>query len=147
RKYFSHAQPRLLTAEQLLDAVVQVTGVPEKFPGVPLGTSAAELPDGEYQHPFLKAFGRPLKSIACECERADDSNLEQTLRLIGGEFVNSRLRSDQSRVARLIAQSADDAQLCDEMFLSALSRHPTSQERALLAEQLAQSADRRRVVE
>lgn len=147
RKYFSRAQPRLLTAEQLLDAIVQVTGVPEKFPGVPLGTTAAELPDGEYQHPFLKAFGRPLKSIACECERADDSNLEQALRLIGGEFVNSRIRSDQSRIARLVAQSAEFDPICDEIFLSALARHPTSEERALLAEQLSESSDRRRVTE
>ncbi|MFO0886127.1 MAG: DUF1553 domain-containing protein [Pirellulales bacterium] len=33
-KYFSHAQPRLLGAEQLLDAVGAVTGLPEKFAGL-----------------------------------------------------------------------------------------------------------------
>src|SRR5262249_24629262 len=31
--YFSHAFTRMLTAEQLLDAISQVTGVPEEFEG------------------------------------------------------------------------------------------------------------------
>lgn len=146
-KYFSHVQPRLLTAEQLMDAVVQITGVPEKFPGVPLGTTAAELPDGEYQHPFLKAFGRPLKSIACECEREADSNLEQALRLIGGDFVNKRITSDQGYITRLIAAGADSNTICDEIYLAALSRRPNDSERSILAEQLAQASDQRRVLE
>ena len=40
-KYFSHATTRLLTAEQLLDAICKVTDVPEKFTGMPLGTQFA----------------------------------------------------------------------------------------------------------
>src|SRR5262249_21014059 len=55
--YFSHARVRLLSAEQLLDAIGRVTGVPERFAGFPSGTRAAQLPDGELSHPFLKAFG------------------------------------------------------------------------------------------
>ncbi len=33
--YFSHAGTRLLSAETLLDAICQVTSVPEAFPGAP----------------------------------------------------------------------------------------------------------------
>ena len=33
-KYFSHAVTKLLTAEQLLDALCQVTDIPEKFSGL-----------------------------------------------------------------------------------------------------------------
>src|SRR5207249_6812674 len=58
-KYFSHAVTRLLTAEQLLDAICAATDVPEKFPGLPLGTRATQLPDGEVNHVFLKTFGQP----------------------------------------------------------------------------------------
>src|SRR5262249_27761827 len=43
--YFSHARVRRLSAEQLLDSISEVTGVPERFAGVPLGTRAAQLPD------------------------------------------------------------------------------------------------------
>src|SRR5262249_56877862 len=39
-KYFSHAVTKLLTAEQLLDALCQVTEVPEKYVGMPAGTRA-----------------------------------------------------------------------------------------------------------
>src|SRR5262249_7146671 len=74
-KYFSHAVTKLLTAEQLLDAICATTEVPEKFAGLPLGTRAVQLPDGEVNHPFLKTFGQPARELACECEREGDSNL------------------------------------------------------------------------
>ena len=41
--YFSHANTRLLSAEQLLDAICLVTSVAETFPGAPVGTRAVEL--------------------------------------------------------------------------------------------------------
>src|SRR5262249_33879616 len=47
--YFSHARVRLLPAEALLDAISTATESPEKFPGMPLGATAASLPDGEYK--------------------------------------------------------------------------------------------------
>src|SRR6185312_1219859 len=62
-KYFSHAVTKLLTAEQLLDAICTVTEVPEKFAGLPLGTRATQLPDGEINHPFLKTFGQPAREL------------------------------------------------------------------------------------
>jgi len=43
-KYFSHYQPRLLSAEQLLDAICAVTDLPEKFSGLPDGMKATQLP-------------------------------------------------------------------------------------------------------
>ena len=39
-KYFSHYQPRLLSAEQLLDAICAMTGLPETFTGLPAGMKA-----------------------------------------------------------------------------------------------------------
>jgi hypothetical protein len=45
-KYFSHAVTKLLTAEQLLDAICDFTAMPEKFAGLPMGTRATQLPDG-----------------------------------------------------------------------------------------------------
>ncbi len=61
-RYFSHAVTKLLTAEQLLDGIGDVTGVPEKFAGLPAGTRAIQLPDGEVNNPFLKTFGQPAAS-------------------------------------------------------------------------------------
>ena len=106
-KYFSHAVTKLLTAEQLLDAICDVTEVPEKFAGMPLGTRAVQLPDGEVNHPFLKTFGQPARELACECERESDSNLAQALQLINGPTVNEKLRNANNRIGQLLAQEGD----------------------------------------
>ncbi|HVX61350.1 MAG TPA: DUF1549 domain-containing protein, partial [Pirellulales bacterium] len=58
-KYFSHARTRLLSAEQLLDAICQVTAVPEKYAGLPAGTRATQLPSPDVNNYFLKVFGQP----------------------------------------------------------------------------------------
>jgi hypothetical protein len=42
---FSHAQPRAIPAEVLLDAISQATGVPEKFNGWPAGYRAIQIWD------------------------------------------------------------------------------------------------------
>ena len=44
-RYLSRYVPRRLPAEVMLDALSQVTGVPEAFAGYPRGTRAMQLPD------------------------------------------------------------------------------------------------------
>ena len=80
-----------------------MTEVPEKFAGMPLGTRAVQLPDGEVNHPFLKTFGQPARELACECEREGDSNLAQALQLINGPTVNDNLRNPNNRIGKLLA--------------------------------------------
>lgn len=130
-RYFSHAQVRLLPAELLLDAVSVATGVPEAFPDLPAGTTATALPDGEYKHPFLEAFGRPARAMACECERDGDTNLSQALHLVGGQVVQQKIRHDASRAATLAASNRPDDEAIDELFLATLSRYPTTGERTV----------------
>src|SRR5205814_3549097 len=132
-KYFSHAVTKLHTAEQLFDALCFVTEVPEKFAGMPLGTRAVQLPDGEVNHPFLKTFGQPARELACECERESDSNLAQALQLINGPAVNDRLRNPNNRIGKLLAKKAPDREMLNELFLATLSRPPTEADaRAML---------------
>ncbi|MEX0711741.1 MAG: DUF1553 domain-containing protein, partial [Pirellulales bacterium] len=146
-RYFSHYRPRLLGAEQLLDAIGQATGDREKFAGFPAGLRATELPDGEFNHRFLSTFGRPARALACACERDGDSNLGQALELVGGRVVDSKVRSAQGRIARLFSAGADDSALVEECFLASLSRFPTAEELAALTGQLSSSADRRATAE
>lgn len=131
-KYFSHAVTKLHTAEQLFDALCFVTDVPERFPGVPMGTRAAQLPDGEVNNPFLKTFGQPARELACECERENDSNLAQALQLINGPAVNDRLRNANNRIGKLLAKKVPDRDLLGEVFLVTLSRMPTDGEAAAM---------------
>ena len=107
-KYFSHAYTKLISAEPLLDAICRATDIPEKFTGMPLGTRAVQLPDGDANHPFLKTFGQPARELACECERESDSNLAQALQLINGPTLNDKLKAPGNRVGKLLAKKASE---------------------------------------
>jgi hypothetical protein len=127
--YFSHAVTRLLTAEQLMDAISSATGVPETFPGFPAGTRSVQLPGSQAENPFLKTFGRPDRNLACECARGTDSTLFQALQLINGRDVHDKLRSDSGRIAALARSQATVDAGIDELFLASLTRLPTVPER------------------
>lgn len=147
-RYFSYCRPRLLQAEQLLDAIDQATGVAESFPGFPPKTKAIELPDGEYKHPFLEAFGRPARALACECERESGTNMSQALQIVGGAGVHAKLTGDGGRCAQLAAGDLAADEIIEELFLLTLSRYPTNEELSLLSRQLdAPGAERRRLIE
>ena len=146
-KYFSHAVTKLLTAEQLFDALCQVTEVPEKFAGHPLGTRSVQLPDGETNHPFLKTFGQPARELACECEREGDSNLAQALQLINGPAVNDRLRNPANRIGKLVTAKKTDKEILNELFLVTLSRTPNVTEESAMLGHISAAVDRRRAWE
>ena len=146
-KYFSHAVTKLLTAEQLFDALCYVTEVPENFAGMPLGTRAVQLPDGEVNHPLLKTFGQPARELACECEREGDSNLAQALQLINGPAVNDRLRNPTNRIGKLITAKKADKEILNELFLTTLSRRPNETEESAMLGHVSAAADRRRAWE
>ena len=146
-KYFSHAVTKLLTAEQLLDALCDATAVPEKFAGLPAGTRAIQLPDGEVNHPFLKTFGQPARELACECERESDGNLAQALQLINGPTVNEKIRNPNNRLGKLLgAKMTDDAILTD-LYYAALSRPPFDDEKKLALAHINKGVDKRKAWE
>jgi hypothetical protein len=142
-KYFSHYPLRRLGAEQLLDAIADATGAPEKFRGFPPGTPAAALPDGEFKHPLLEAFGRPARAMACECERNGDTTLGQALHLVSGLTFDHQVRDPNGRVARLLKAGKADAAIVDELFLATLSRYPSTEERKRLLAHFAARPDNR----
>jgi Protein of unknown function (DUF1549)/Protein of unknown function (DUF1553) len=146
-KYFARSRPRLLSAEQLLDAVCDVTGVPERFAGLPLGTRAVQLPDGDGQHPFLKAFGQPARELPCECERDGESNLAQALQLVSGPTLHDKLREPKNRIGGLLAKAGAENELFEELFLAAYGRLPQPRELETAHEHMAKAGDPRRGLE
>jgi hypothetical protein len=142
--HFARYPVRRLMAEQLLDAVSQVTEHPEKFPGLPLGFRAIQLPDSRVPSYFLELFGRPDRDIACECERKSETALQHALYLISGEHLERKVRDGQ-RIKRLLQASLSDDAIMDELWLAALSRFPTDEERqkvrAYLADRLKDAKD------
>jgi hypothetical protein len=125
---YSHFMPRRLTAEQLFDAIMIASGSPVTLPGVPAGFRATQLPDPNIQIGFLDMFGRPPREIPCECERAAEVSLAQTLNLINGPTVSEAIIHPQGLIARLVAARTDDRTLIEDIYLSVLGRGPTDDE-------------------
>jgi hypothetical protein len=146
-KYFSHAVSQRLSAEVLLDAICSATEVPEKFPGMPAGTRAVQLPDGDPNNPFLKAFGQPARELACECERENDSTLSQALQLINGPTINGKIASPNNRVGKLLAKSMQDGDMLNELYLATLSRLPNEGETKSMLGYVAKATDKRKAWE
>ena len=123
---FSHAVPRRLPAETLLDAVYTVTGSKTKFPGVPAGTRAASLPDVGILLPdgFLGTFGRPARETSCECERSGNCNLDQ-LALVSGPTVNDAISDPNNAIAKIAKEAPDHKELINQLFLRILNRPAT----------------------
>lgn len=126
---FSHAIPRRIPAEALLDSLVQATAVRESFAGVPSTFSAAQLPDGNVQSSFLSLFGKAQRSEACECERDLGSNMLQALHFINGKSILSRVTNPAGRPALLLKQKLSESQLVDSLYLWSLARSPSDAER------------------
>lgn len=141
---YSRALFRRLPAEVLFDAVCQVTGVPEKFDGVPAGYRATQVWDSDVKHYFLKIFGRPLRTSPCECERQSDASVAQVLHLLNSPEIHDKLAHAAGAVSRLVKSSADDTQLADELYLACFSRLPTAAERKAAVQHLQTSAGQRR---
>ena len=126
---FSHATPRRLGAEQLLDAVSLATGHRAQFKDLPAGLRAVELPDGMVGgNDFLALFGRPKRQSACECERSSNVTLSHALNLINGPTLGECVTHPDNRLAKLIQTEADDRKVIEEIYLSCLSRFPTEKE-------------------
>lgn len=145
---FSHATPRALPAEVLLDAICQVTGVPEKFNGWPEGYRATQVWDNRMPSYFFRIFGRPMRASVCECERSNEPSISQALHLMNSAEIAAKLHA-RTGTARLLADSAKTpAEIIDELYLGALSRFPTPRERVLMMEAFtAPDADRRSATE
>jgi len=140
--YASHATTRLLSAEQLLDAICQVTGVSEQFAGLPAGTRAVALPDPPTDHQFLKVFGQPQREMACQCERSNESNLSQALQMINGPTVHNKLRADNGRIHQMITGGKSDEEIIRALYLSALCRQPVEAELTAATQHVSASQDR-----
>lgn len=126
---FSHAMPRRLSSEQLMDAVAMAAGSRPNFPEVPEDTDASQLPDPHVgKDGFLDLFGRPNRESACECERRSDLSLPQALNLINGATISDAVADPKGRVAKLILAGKPDASIVEELYLATLSRFPSKQE-------------------
>jgi hypothetical protein len=153
-RFYSRYLVRRLSAEVILDAYSQVTGVPTAFTelnsrardsttgygGFPKGTRAIQLPDSFVTSRFLDAFGRPERAQTCSCERSQDASVGQALHLNNGGTLNEKLRAKDSRVSKWLAAKVGDEQAINDLYLLALSREATAAEMATFKKLLGEAA-------
>jgi hypothetical protein len=140
---FSHAIPRRIPAEALLDSLVQATGVPENIGGAPAGFRAAQLPDANVTSDFLHLLGKPQRMEACECERDNDSNMMQALHFINGKTIAPRVQNPAARPMQLAKQKLSDRELVTEIYLWSVARRPTEPELKVTLDYFRAHAERR----
>ncbi len=140
---FSHAQPKAIPAEVLLDAISQATGVPEKFNGWPEGYRAIQIWDNRMPSYFFRIFGRPVRASVCECERSNEPSIAQALHLMNSEEIMSKIRAREGTARRLARSDKEPRAIIDELYLGTLSRYPTEKERTLMLGVFIEAAEDR----
>lgn len=141
---FSHAMPKAMAAEVLLDALCQVTNVPEKFNGWPEGFRSIQVWDNRMPSYFFRIFGRPVRASVCECERSNEPSISQALHLLNSPEIQDKIAHKKGTASTLARSSLSDEQIVEEIYLGTLTRFPTARERDVLKQAFATEGITRR---
>jgi len=147
--YFARRFVRRLSAEEIVDAIGQATGVQ---PEIPISGSNVKVkyvmqtrsPEdlggknlAEIQR-FLGSFGQNNRSRNV---KSLEGNVVQASLLLNSKVVKDRVRAvEGSRLHKLLNKEPplSNEDLVDEMFLSVLSRYPLPEEKKIAVEQIRQ---------
>jgi hypothetical protein len=154
--FFARHYVRMLTAEQLHDAVCQATGVfgnykrrdmvyGTELPPVKFWTEAPtpeEIGDGQAKS-LLHTFGQANRE---QFDRQPGGSILQAMVLMNSPFVNKRVKAEGgSRVEELVKSDKSSEQVVEELYLATLSRPPRAEEKQLAVSWL--EADRKQGAE
>jgi hypothetical protein len=146
--YFAGYPIHRMPAEILFDALSDATKSPAKLRGMvdeengpAVITRAIAMPGVPRRAGFLTTFGKPNRLLACECERTNQVSLGQSLALLNGVEIREKLVAKNNSISKLCSvHKEDDAALIDEMYLNALTRFPTDEERSALEKYLRENS-------
>ena len=124
---FSRAIVRRIRAEVLLDCISQATQTPNKFKGLPLGSSAVQIADGNTSTYFLTTFGRATRATVCSCEVKMEPNLSQALHLLNGDATHNRIQQGKI-VQSMLEQKKSPEEVIQQLYLKTVNRMPTATE-------------------
>jgi len=152
RTNYSHALARPLDAEVLLDAICDVSGVPEVYTNsvsdsgksagqAPVGTRAINLrePDRFYSR-FMELYGRPNRLTLPE--RSGKANLGQALHMLAGPVYNEKLSAPEGRLEKLIRAGKKDAEIIRIFYLAAYAHLPQPSDMKETERLIAQAGSR-----
>ena len=166
---FSHARIRMLTAEQLKDAIGLTTHAllpPAQFAAEEQQLKEKLQADGGKSEPmkrelarmesrmpyatqrpypetsaFNTTFGQPQRETACACERRNSPTLLEAL-----ELLNGGTAYHMAEVGARYYTDMPNAELVEALYLSALARFPTAKEQVTAQRFLAKATNRENAV-
>jgi hypothetical protein len=138
---FSHATLRRLRAEVMLDVISQVTNTKNKFRGLPLGSRATQIADGNTSTYFLTTFGRARRETVCSCEVKTEPNLGQALHLLNGDTIHGKI-SEGKVVATQLESGKSPEDVINDLYLRCLGRNPTEEEKLQLTQLVSEVEDK-----
>jgi hypothetical protein len=152
-KNFAFYPVRRLEAEVLIDALNQITGatekytssIPEPFSYIPESQRTIALADGSISSPFLSLYGRSARDTGLENERTSDPTASQRLHLLNSSHIQRKLEQGDGLRALLRQPAARPRDTADALYLTILSRYPTSEELAALTAYRQAVQDKQRV--
>jgi hypothetical protein len=142
-RYYARKYVRMLTAEEMHDAIATATGRPGSFRagketvGMAMQVSMPRA-SGELKS-FMQAFGQANRGTPA---RPPAPSPMQPIMLMRSPVVLDRvLAAKDGRVQRLLDTYSDNGKVVEELFLGTLSREPSVEEKAMAVSVL----DRNRV--
>jgi len=146
-RLFSHHVPRPLTAHQMADALAQATDVPNRFPNRVASTRAIEVYDPATASTILDTFGRCARNVGCASVATPMLSLRQSLLLIGGDVIESKVSSLNGYLANLLELNPEPDEVVDNLYMRVLCRPATAEEQSRWSAELKQSGSLREAAE
>ncbi len=145
---FSRHYRQRLRAEVIIDAIGDITEIPNSFNATAPGTRATGIWTHRTPSVSLDTFGRPDPNQDPPCERTSDTSVVQALHLMNAPDLQKKLTSDEGRVARLAKSKQSPGEIVEELYLIAYGRLPTPDEQRFGLSLFADGkADRRAAIE
>jgi hypothetical protein len=139
-KYYARKYVRMLTAEELHDAIVVATGRPDDLSDGSRKVAMAmqvSLPRnrGDMKS-FMQAFGQNNRGTV---SHPPTPSPLQPIMMMRSSVVNDRIAADDdSRLEQLLKQHASNGAVVEELFLSSIARLPTPSEKDVALTAMAQ---------
>ena len=147
---FARSYVRPMLAEVVVDMVNDALGTSEQYnlaggKGMDgrrmtdIGSSRMNNPNLAYA---LRIFGRPPRTTACDCERAMEPALPQTLFRMTDPDLLKKMSASNNRVGKLLKEKKSDDAVLEELFLATLGRFPNADEVVTFQDHRAKTSDR-----
>lgn len=129
-EHFARVQERPMTAEQLWASLVVATGYHDPVPLTHRSLAGMDMQSDRIQ--FLTSF------LGESQPDSPQISIVHSLKLLHGRFIDQLTRGDSGPMVTAISSSPllDTEERIETLYMAALSRRPTSEERSIVAEHL-----------